>query len=328
MLNDIIQFIIAIVIITLLGVVSYSIYNAETRRYAYSLTQSVVVKKEVPVFQGIVGSKTTFSYNTQNKKLGNYRELIPSINQDGGAEYTYNFWLFIPENNDKITQTSLPLFLRGSNMKPKYNTSHNCDAVSTEGWYMVKNPLVKLILKDNKVNGIVTEYNSITAPDAFHANPEPTNCSQETRYDNMLGIYGLSDRSDISGKWNMVTLVVQETNPSSDILFRNKANIKMYFNGYQYLDKHAEISYNGDNMSTAMKHNKGKLYVFPTAPNTSFQMADLTYFNYAIEKDKVLSLFNQGFTKIGATIPNENEIQFNSETSGVEYEKSKNMNEY
>ena len=102
----------------------------------------------------------------------------------------------------------------------------------------------------------------------------------------------------------------------------------MYLNGYQYLDKHAEISYNGDSMSTAMKHNKGRLYVFPEPTSSKIQMADLTYYNYAIDKDKVLSLFNGGFTEIGATIPNENEISISNEKSGVEYEKSKAVNEY
>lgn len=327
MLNDIIQFVIALVIIALLGLISYSIYNAETRRFAYSLTESVSVKNEVPVFQGVVGSNTAFSYETQNKKIGSYRDLSPSINQAGGAEYTYNFWVYIPESGDGSDKT-LPLFLRGSNIKTRYTTAHNCDAVGDEGWYLVKNPLVKVVMKSGKVHGIVTEYNSITAPDAFHANPEPTNCSEDTRYDNMLGIHGLGDRTDIQGKWNMITLVVQETNPSSDILFRNKANVKMYLNGYQYLDKHAEISYNGDSMSTAMKHNKGRLYVFPEPTSSKIQMADLTYYNYAIEKDKVLSLFNGGFTEIGATIPNENEISISNEKSGVEYEKSKAVNEY
>lgn len=345
MLNDIIQFIVAIVVITLLGIIAYSIYNAEMRQFAYSLTQTTNVKKEVIVFQGIVGDEHEFSYNTQDKRVGNYKELSPSINQSGGAEYTYNFWMFIPEESNNRPggssgTYSIPLFLRGSNITSKYKENMNCDinASNGEGWYLVKNPLVKAVIKNGSVDGVVVEYNSIVSPDVYHANPDSNNCGDDTRYNNMLGIHGFNDRTDIRGKWNMLTLVVQETNPSSDILFRNQAIVKMYLNGYEYLDKHAEMNYNGDSSSTAMKHNKGRLYMFPkkhlnssgsgSGSGFGIQMADLTYYNYAIEKDKVLRLFKGGFTEIGATIPNENNISINSDKSNIDYQKSETIKEY
>ena len=67
--------------------------------------------------------------------------------------------------------------------------------------------------------------------------------------ENLFGIKNLKDRKDLRNKWNMITIVVSETNPSDDILFKNKSIVKLYLNGYKYLTKHGEAIYDSEEVA-------------------------------------------------------------------------------
>lgn len=318
---QILQIVVALIIIIILAVIAFMIYNSELTAFMNNMLKRTIIKKETTVFDGIfpITSSTHITYNTYDPNDGTYIDLSPSINQLGGAEYTYNFWIFIPSSKDTAmkNRTSV-LFVRGSDVRMTYRTDANCelnDLVSNSDnkWFLVKNPLVKLVYNDQgSLHGIVTEFNSVTSPDAFHMNPKRNTCNDiNTRYDDMLGIHGLDKgTSAILDKWNMITIVLQESNPSSNILYRNKALVKLFLNGYQYLDKNAQIDYSGDTKSTTMKHNYGSLFVnpkrspdaqYPTTNNIA--IADLHYFNYALTNQEIIDLFNKGFTKKNASIP-------------------------
>lgn len=316
------QIIVALIIITILAITAFALYNAELKAFLKNIVKTTVIKRETTVFDGIlpIDGQTQITYNTYDDKNGTYIDLSPSINQAGGAEYTYNFWIYLPASSSSASNNmeskSTVLFVRGSNMKLNYKSNGlNCeleDISNNNTWFLVKNPLVKLVYNENgAIKGIITEFNSVTSPDAFHANYVPTPCDAKSKYDNSLGIYGFDEAgSTVIGKWNMITIVIRESNPSSDILFKNQAIVKLYLNGFLYLDKNAEIQYSGDDRSTTMKHNMGNLFVNPSNtqhvsndPSNSVALANLHYFNYAIDNNHVIQLFNQGFSKESAKIP-------------------------
>ena len=313
MLKTLIQIIAAIIIVIILGIIAYSVYNSEITRFITEMSSSVIVKKPINIFKGIMplNSNVKPSYTTFDKSSGTFRDLKPSINQKGGAEYSYNFWIYMNDGNlsSSTDSTTKVLFVKGNNTKLPYVSNYNCHAKNN--WYLVKNPLVRVNINNQKVSAIVTEFNTIKSVDAFHNNPEKVNCDDadyNMRDNNLFGIYGLDNRTDLLNKWSMVTIVVSETNPSSDIMFRNEAVVKMYLNGYEYFNKTSDAFYSGGVVTTAMRNNSGNLYVNPDKSDTDYSklaIADLTYFNYALTDEDVLKLHKGGFNNKTATIPQE-----------------------
>ena len=320
MIYVLIQIIIAIILIVLMGVLAYGIYNKNAREILLDIMTPTTIRKKTKILDGVyeykVGHNVTF--NTRDKSKGTYVDLSPSINQKGGSVYTYNFWLYFPESVSSVSNTqTLVLFNKGSDQLVKYNSTYRCDTNSTEGWFLVKNPLVRLDTNENKIDAIIVEFNSIEHPDVFHAgaNTGDKNCTGDMvdKDNNLIGIKELASRNDLRKQWNMITIIVSETSPDDDVFVSsNQAVVKLYLNGYAYLDKDGELA----EKSTAMKVNNSDLHigttykdaadntVLPTETDpTRVGISDLTYFNYALEDKEIVSLFKEGCKKSTALIP-------------------------
>ena len=329
MLYVLVQIIFALIIIILMGVLAYGIYNKNAQEVLLDLVKPKTVKIETPIIKGAFayGKGNKGSFNTTNKGKGNYVNLSPSINQKGGAVYTYNFWLYIPDKatpSDQLNNTkTLVLFNRGSNQLIKYKSDYRCDT-TTNPWFLVKNPLVRLdFTASSQVSAIIVEFNSIEHPDVFHsgANTGDKECTGDmiTRDANLIGIKELERRTDLTNKWNMVTIMVSETSDENNVFVSsNQAVVKLYLNGYAYLNKDGEL----ENKSTAMKVNNSELHLGgsdsladatsgnPILSNLSGKSAniaisDLTYFNYTLTDKEVVNLFKKGCNKNTALIPSE-----------------------
>lgn len=325
MLYILIQVIIAIILVILMGALAYGIYNKNVQELILDIVKPKIIKKKTKILDGLYSyERGKVKYNTNDKLSGTYIDLSPSINQNGGAVYTYNFWLFMPETTNCSRKNDLVLFTRGSEKRIKYTSKFTCNTDDTNPtgkdgstinakWFLVKNPLVRLNIDTNRIDQIVVEINSIEHPEVVHEGPNVNDkfCSDDNKKnENLFGIKNLKDRKDLRNKWNMITIVVSETNPSDDILFKNKSIVKLYLNGYKYLTKHGEAIYN-NSKSTAIRSNKGNLYLNPThkeSDNTNcsdIAISDLTYFNYTLEDKDIISLFKEGCKKTPALIPSE-----------------------
>ena len=366
MLNTIIQIILSIFLISIMAFIGYSIYN---REFINSISISNTNKKITKIFTGILDytESKNIDIETYNKTEFTYLDINPSINQNGGAEYSYNFWLFFhPDTtNDKnvikifttssatISNTELitnyrnvstesvrrsndlislrnqyiVLFYKGESMPiiSKMSNTYDCD--TTEYIYdypiLVKNPLIKI---KNDCKEIIVEYNNINHPDTYNSTGAvPIDCeSQEQlkkRNYNKFGIKDI-DVDKYKDKFNMVTIVFQEQPKIENIFNNNKSNCKVYFNGDLISDKlsntnsieEAEIT---NFKSRAMRSNLSKLHINPDKINgditkvelddkitriSPLQMADLTYYNYALKISEIKSLYNSGFNKYSASI--------------------------
>ena len=325
MLYVLVQIIFAIILIVLMGVLAYGIYNKNAQEMLLDMINPSSIKKSTKIIDGAYeyrGDKSA-TFNTTDKTKGTYVDLSPSINQKGGAVYTYNFWLYFPNaaatgvDKDK----TLVLFNKGSNTLVKYTSSLRCNTI--DNWFLVKNPLVRLDFKDSKhIDAIVVEFNSIETPDVFHegANTGDNDCSggMVTKDANLIGIKDLATRTDLLEQWNMITIVVSETSPDDNVFVSsNQALVKLYLNGYAYLNKDGQL----ENKSTAMKTNNSDLHLgfsgnttVPTIytvanESTKVAISDLTYFNYVLEDKEIIDLFKKGCNKATALIPNENEFE-------------------
>ena len=323
MIYVLIQIIIAIILIVLMGVLAYGIYNKNAREILLDIMTPTTIRKKTKILDGVyeykIGHNVTF--NTRDKSKGTYVDLSPSINQKGGSVYTYNFWLYFPESVSTFGDTqTLVLFNKGSDQLVKYSSTYRCDTNEEKGWFLVKNPLVRLDTNaNNKIDAIIVEFNSIERPDVFHAgaNTGDKNCTGNMviKDNNLIGIKELASRNDLRKQWNMITIIVSETSPDDDVFVSsNQAVVKLYLNGYAYLDKDGELA----EKSTAMKVNNSDLHigtkhstegdnsVLPTGTavaSTEVGISDLTYFNYALEDKEIVSLFKEGCKKSTALIP-------------------------
>ena len=294
----------------------------------------MTVRKEIIIFDGIMDLSNTseWVYNTYDEKAPSFKDLTPSINQNGGAEYSYNFWLYMDQDvmsnaMKGSTTDDIILLLRGSKKKIPYTNEKNCLVSGNQSYIFVKNPLIRI-----KSNGdaIVIEYNTVTSPDAYRENGKSIiNCSSGSWMDRNKGHLGIYDmKHNITRtyhkKWFMFTLVLREITPENDILYKNKTSCKIYINGINVLDRIVESPYDGTYGSAAMKHNRGNLYVNPgnilstttanqnenpfapknnTDTSASVKMANLTYYNYALTEAEINQLTQKGFTKSPAARP-------------------------
>jgi len=288
MLNIIVQILLGIFLVLIMGFIAYSIFD---REYLSSVRFFPTNKKETKIFTGIYQLiESQAKIETINKNDPYYLNINPSVNQNGGAEYSYNFWLYynikpsigqiIEKANDESTNLTkdafIVLFYKGVKQLIPYKQNRlSCDTDKGDSeqpypYFLVKNPLVKL---NNNGKEIVVEYNNLNTPDSFNSSAIKLNCSevQNNMYGtnvNKLGVKNIN--TDMYNKtWNMITIVIQESPSNEEKLFTNRTNCKIYYNSTLIADRSTFnndiLNLNNENgVSTAMKKNIGNLYINPT----------------------------------------------------------------
>ena len=274
--NPVTQVIIALIILLLMGYVAYNIYLIELH---HMFKGNNDIRKETEIFNGIIDFKEVreLKYNTKNRAHEKYKDISPSINQQGGAEYTYNFWLYVDQG--RITQLKneknkdILLFLKGE--KTIYHNNdfnYNCMYKSADGTsityhpvLLTKNPLVRLSA-DGK--NLAVDYNNILSPDSYQNNSKYNRCDSIDnnkpwwdRNKNMIGVYDI----EFSSKWFMVTIVMKEIADNNNILTKNRAICRIYINGLLIFENKLETIYgsNQDIYSATFKNNNSPLYINP-----------------------------------------------------------------
>jgi len=294
MFNTIIQILLAIFVILILGFIAYSIYD---RDYVNSIRLYNTNKVQTKIFTGVYPfcSDSAVRLETMNRDDPYFIDINPSVNQNGGAEYSYNFWLYFNVTNNKRINTKhragttditgdtvneyIVLFYKGvKQLIPYKQYNYSCDTVdktdSTKAtkYILVKNPLVKI---SNDGKELIVEYNNISSPDTYNSSAVKLVCSDPSVSGNIkkisknkLGIKDI-DTNLYNKTYNMITIVMQESPSNEEALFTNRTNCKIYFNGTLIADR---STYNNniieDNsvtsvVSTAMKKNLGSLFINP-----------------------------------------------------------------
>lgn len=273
--NPVTQVIIALIILLLMGYVAYNIYLIELH---HMFKGNNDIRKETEIFNGIIDFHDIkeLKYNTKNRAHEKYRDISPSINQQGGAEYTYNFWLYVDQSKiqqlKNENQKDILLFLKGEKIVYyNNNINYNCmyrsgDSTSTKHPVLLtKNPLVRLSY-DGK--NLAVDYNNILSPDSYQNNSKYNRCDGVNNNDlwwdrnkNMIGVYDI----EFSNKWFMVTIVMKEVADNNNILTKNRAICRIYINGLLVFENKLETIYgsNQDIYSATFKNNNSPLYINP-----------------------------------------------------------------
>jgi hypothetical protein len=392
MLDIIIQGILSLFLVFIMAFIAYSIYNREyVNRFNEIITYGN--KKKVIIFSGrFEFCSNSINFETYNRNLLGYRDINPSKNQNGGAEYTYNFWLLYHINSDtldvndgmpRINKLSNPhdyiiLFFKGSAMKSmKYKSSNYECSEPGDKKILIKNPLMKL---RNDGKEIIVEYNNINYPETYNYNAQSLSCDilmttdketdnnkkiedkdRDTLSSNKFGIKDMNVNY-YNKKFNMITLVFQEVPPNEDVFNANRANYRIYLNGELVEDRLANTN-NLENLvsnendqkqsdnsfrSRVIKNNNSKLTINPKfydnilqsdattdakKLNNSLekiklndkitdicplQMADFTYFNYALSSSEINNLYRKGYNPEIAII--ENSLQLTTYDYSAKYD--------
>lgn len=329
-----VQVIISLIILLLMGYIGYNIYLIELQNMFQGEND---IRKEVSILNGTYDfSNSEVKFNTSDPSELNYKNIKPSINQEGGAEYSYNFWLNIDQEKLKDSTSSsasgvekdIILFLKGEkNLYYNSKTNFNCanNLTTNNPIILTKNPLVRLSADGKR---IAVDYNNIYSSDSYQHGSKYNNCGYidsgadwNKRNKNALGIYEI----EFNNKWFMVTIVMREVADSNNILSLNRASCKMYVNGVKLLDKKVETKYANKRYSATFRNNASHFYINPLIDNriikdtmnpynrvtkgTALRMADAKYYNYAINDEMITSLYNKGFnTEVAVTATVDNKL--------------------
>jgi hypothetical protein len=319
--GPVMQILVAILLVIILFVIGFFIYNMEL---ANSIRNAGRLQKETIIYSGVkdLYSNKNEQYNTTNKDDVTFLDIGPSVNQSSGAEFTYNFWLYLDytkiaaasENETVLTDNGIKdkdivLFLHGD--KNVYTYKNICNNDKTD--VMIKCPLVKL---ERAANVLTVELNTMNSPDGVHEESRSTCTTRSNDWrtvnSHKLSIEGLRTVPEYDKKWFMVTLIVQDTSPTDPLPLRNKVRCRVFINGINELDRFVDGGLNPTSPSI-LRVNQGNFHVAPTLTWTenastltnvnaiseaaTIYMADLSYFNYVLDKDTIKKMYESGFSK-------------------------------
>lgn len=282
--SSFLQVFLAIILVIGFLLIGFAIYNFEMLK---SISRSKSVQITTPIVKGIIDFNTsgTYKYNTldsSNPLDTTYRNLGNATNQAGGAEFTYNFWLYIdssknarifnkedatPEKSDGVYKTDFGLstdqfilFMRG--IPTAYTYTNLCNGPKQD--VKVKCPLVKL---ENAGDVLTVEFNTSANPDAVVENTRDTcnDTSTDWNYMNSFKIGVKNLKATYPKQWFMVTIMIMDTYPSDPLPIRNKARCQIYINGAVQLDTYVDGKIKPNNTKQSiLLQNQGNLYIGPS----------------------------------------------------------------
>lgn len=243
-------------------------------------------KERVKVWEGIMtaSANKARTYNTYDPTSTTYKRLPRSINRMGGAQFTYSFWLMFERGVADSHVAGKTILLRG-------DTRHFQPRVSTEN-----DPTIPE--KNYFDNGM--DY-TIACPRISFVTANQlavdVNTDRELRARFLVG----SDKTEQELRKNALSLVpghfalftfVFEDNVGIDS-FERGIRMKFYLN---------DRLYHTSTAPGALRQNEGPLHLFLDAQPDGdgaldhCKVADLTYYNYALEDRDVAAAYGKGFT--------------------------------
>lgn len=266
-LSVLIQVVLVFLVIVSLNLMAVSIMTKE------KIIEDPSEKTAVTIFRGWVDMNgfTYKKFNTHNRFAKNYRSLPRSVNFDGGAQYSYSFWIKL-QNTSPENVSRKVLFMQGDPEKYQVNVSENGKNMSYNHW-VVKNPMIGF---GDSVEEIEVEFNTTEDLNAKSVIKRKES-ADETLRRNVLSL--------LPGKWAMFTFVFKDNQPMGD--FENGVLFEFYINDTQH---HREFIKGG------LRLNNGNINILPTGSIKDGFMSDLTYYNYALTDYDVMKVFSKGFT--------------------------------
>jgi hypothetical protein len=268
-----------IVIVLVLYMITLLILNTDS--LVVMLNNKVKQNEKIPIITG----KTSImkisgrTYNTVNPFAANFKKLGRSINDNGGAQFSYQFWMQITDT-DAANFKDLVILSRGDINQYKkglYDEKTKNLSQGQEPDYLIKCPLIKF---GDSYNNMIIEFNTSKDP----STKMEVKMDNKTRK-NLLSLSPLS--------WYLITYVLED-NFSYVSTSENGVKVTLYINDFPY--QSVSASTNPLLKNNYLRQNDGDLYLFPNISQSKdfMQVADISYYNYALSQKHISSIFEKG----------------------------------
>lgn len=242
-------------------------------------------KRAVPIIKGTMTSSEVANGSRSNvwtssiPFMGNYLPLLHSVNKQGGAQFSYSFWIYVGNPTAARGKT---LFIKGDNKKYKYEKQVKSYNYLDEGGSDFGSPE---IIVDRTVFCPMVAFGPENLEldvyfNTFHnmhekASLKRINSSNSLKRNNLQGLFPNS--------WFSVTVTFEDNLMVND--FEKGVMVRIYINGALYqIHKY----------NTTLKQNRGDFYLFPDEESIpDCKIADLTYYNYALRDEEVKNIASQ-----------------------------------
>ena len=253
------------------------------------LPGTVVRQRErVRLFEGIMTAKSNIgkTYNTFDPTSPSYKRLPRSVNRMGGAQFSYSFWMMFERGLDDSQVAGKTIFMRGDkrHFRPRVSTAEDPGVPDRD--YFADGGGMDYTIACPRVSFVTANQLAVDV-----------NTDRELRTRFLVG----SDESSVDMRKNALSLIpghfalmtfVFEDNVGIDS-FERGIRMKFYLNDRLY---HTSTS------PGALRQNTGPLHLFLDAEPDGNEgldrckVADLTYYNYALEDRDVAAAYGRGFT--------------------------------
>ena len=268
-MHFIVQVAVALVVFAILNNAAIKIMKLE------SLVDDPTKLVKTVLFKGWVETNgfTNKQYNTHNVFSTNYQKLPHSMNKMGGAQFSYTLWVKLNDLSASNVADKV-LFLHGDKNRYAYTTSVG-NLTQNHVGNVVKCPLVKF---GDSADTLMVEFNTTTEVSAT-AEISKVKSFDETIRHNVFSL--------MPGKWVLFTFTFEDDRRYGE--HEDGVVFKFYVN---------DILYHTQRYAGALRLNQGDLSILPTVAIADGYLADLTYYNYALELDAIKNVVRAGPSKI------------------------------
>jgi hypothetical protein len=239
-------------------------------------------------------------WTTVMQDAENYAPLVHSLNRKGGAQFTYQFWMFVGDES-KSNVAGHTILLRGDAKQYKwekwmYNTAdvqnalalqkNMLKAVNTlapakkvrESGVFVKCPLIRF---GPTYDSFVVELNTLHDPDVKIV------ITPNEAKDGIDGTQRANALKLSASKWVLHTFTFEDHVAITD--FEDGIVMRYYIN---------DLMYHTARVPSAIRQNLGDLHLLPSGPRglplKDCKIGNVAYFNYAITPDEIHKTFRAG----------------------------------
>jgi hypothetical protein len=214
-------------------------------------------------------------FSTVNHASASYIPMSRSYNRNGGAQFSYSFWLFMSGEAAHSNVRNKDIFLRGDIREYKYErtrTEEGREKVIERETDVIKCPRLRF---GETFSDLVLEFNT------------HDNINQKIFMNSQENATDLSIRHNLMAmmqkKWVLLTLTFEDNVPIND--FENGIVVRLFVN---------DLLYYTHRINSALRQNHGDLFLFPSGDVTGCRIANLAYYNYAIGFKQIKDTFKRG----------------------------------
>lgn len=279
------QVLVALIVVVILYMITLAVINMDA--LVIDIENRVKQNEQVKIINGYanISKVAGRSYNTVNPFADNFKKVARSLNDRGGAQFTYQFWMKI-QDTDPANFKDLIIIMKGDNRKFNRSLYNPSTLEKTSGDEFANEvtigcPIIKF---GDSYKQMIVEFNTNKNPKA----------AMKINVDGTVNpIYKRNVLSLAPGSWYMITIVLED-NFSYASGAENGIKATMYVNDFAY--QVASASTDPLLRNNTLKQNDGNLYLFPnvTQAKDFLLVGNINYFNYALSQRDVENAFSKG----------------------------------